>query len=81
MPMGSTADTIPRLACGSKKTASSEQMMMSASLRKYMPPPAHMPCTAATTGFHTLWASFGPERRPGSVLFQTLSFMNHDHRP
>ena len=53
MPIGSSADTIPTLAWGSKKAASSEQMMMSASLMKYCPPPAHIPWTAATTGFHT----------------------------
>ena len=55
MPIGSSADTMPTLACGSKKTASSEQMMMSDSFKKYCPPPAHSPCTAVTTGFHTLW--------------------------
>ena len=54
MPIGSTADTIDPLACGSKKVASSPAITMSHSLTMYWPPPAHMPCTAQTTGFHTL---------------------------
>ena len=59
-------------ACGSKNVASSEQMTMSASLTKYCPPPAHMPCTAATTGFHTCGGTSAPSMTPGSKLFQTL---------
>ena len=70
-PIGSSTDVTPRDACGSKKVASSEQMMMSDSFTKYWPPPAHMPCTAATTGFQHLCA-FGPSRNPGSAWFQML---------
>ena len=81
MPIGSSALTIPTLACGSKNTASSEQMMMSDSLRKYWAPPAHMPCTAVTTGFQTRWWIFGARSTPGSKLFQTLSFMNQSLPP
>ena len=53
MPIGSSELTIPTLACGSKNTASSAQMMMSDSFKKYCAPPAHSPWTAVTTGFHT----------------------------
>ena len=77
MPIGSSALTIPTLACGSKNTASSEQMTMSDSLTKYWAPPAQSPCTAQTTGFQTLWWSFGLSETPGSKLFQAFSFMNH----
>ena len=76
MPMGSSALTIPTLACGSKNTASSEQMMMSDSLRKYCAPPAQRPCTAVMTGFHTRWRNFGASAMPGSKLFQGLSKVN-----
>ena len=50
--------------------------MMSDSLRKYCAPPAHSPCTAVTTGFHTRWRNFGARAMPGSKVFQRLSFMN-----
>src|SRR5690606_10822619 len=77
-PIGSGAEPGPTLACGSKKVASSLQMTMPAALRKYWRPPAAMPCTATTSGFHTLWCSFGLSSTPGSKLFHTLSRMNHD---
>ena len=50
--------------------------MMSDSFTKYWPPPAHMPCTAATTGFQHLCA-FGPTRNPGSAWFQMLRWYHH----
>ncbi len=81
IPIGSSALTMPTFACGSKKTASSEQMMMSDSLRKYWAPPAHMPCTAVTTGFQTRCWTLGARSTPGSKLFQTLSFMNQSLPP
>ena len=67
---------MPPLACGSKKEACSEAMMMSASLRKYCPPPAHMPCTATTTGFQQRWCDFGDSVWPGSKVFHTFELKN-----
>jgi hypothetical protein len=43
IPIGSSADTMPAFACGSKKTVDSEQIAKSDSLTKYIPPPATMP--------------------------------------
>ena len=50
--------------------------MMSASLRKYCPPPAHLPWTAATTGFQHWWWDFGDSVRPGSKVFHTFELKN-----
>ena len=60
---------MPYVTCGSKNVASSEQITMSDSLSQYIAPPAHMPCTAVMTGFHTC-CCFGLRPAPGSSWFQ-----------
>ena len=45
-------------------------------VEEVLPPPAHSPWTAATTGFQTRWCVLGASVRPGSKLFHTLSFSN-----
>ena len=51
--MASYAVTWPTDTWGSRNVASLAAMTMSASATKCSPPPAHVPLTAAITGFHT----------------------------